>query len=185
MPPQNPLSTRSREWLRGSRTLATARRSVIFEVVTRLLFHTMIVFSVYLLFAGHNLPGGGFVAGLVVGLALVIRYLAAGRYELGEAAPIQPGLLLGAGLVMSAGYGVIAMLNGLSMLESVTWHFTLPLIGDIHLVSSLFFDIGVYLVVIGLVLDILRSLGAEIDRQIEIESPDTPNPPRPTAEVKR
>ena len=184
-PAENPLSTRSREWLRGSRTLAMARRSVIFEVVTRLLFHTMIVFSVYLLFAGHNLPGGGFVAGLVVGLALVIRYLAAGRYELGEAAPIQPGLLLGAGLVMSAGYGVVAMINGLSMLESVAWDFSLPLIGDVHMVSSLFFDIGVYLVVIGLVLDILRSLGAEIDRQIEIESPDTPNPPRPKAEVKR
>ena len=73
---------------------------MVLEVVTRLLFHTIVVFSVYLLFTGHNEPGGGFAGGLVAGLALVLRYLAGGRYELGEAAPVDPGLLLGAGLLV-------------------------------------------------------------------------------------
>lgn len=160
-------SGRQRDWLRAGNTLAPQRRSVIFEIATRLLFHSMIVFAVFLLFAGHNSPGGGFAAGLVVGIALIVRYLAGGRYELGEAAPVHPGLLLGSGLFLSAGVGLVALLAGGSVLQSVIIEMTFPVLGDIKLVTSLFFDIGVFLVVIGLVLDILRSLGAEIDRHGE------------------
>ncbi|MEZ0447671.1 Na+/H+ antiporter subunit A [Cellulomonas sp. ICMP 17802] len=160
-------ASRGSEWLQAGRTLAPQRRSVIFEVVVRLLFHTMIVYSVFLLFSGHNAPGGGFAAGLVTGIALIVRYLAGGRYELGEAAPVQPGVLLGLGLFLSAGVGLLALLAGGEVLQSWILDLHLPLIGDLHLVTSLFFDIGVYLVVVGLVLDILRSLGAEIDRRAE------------------
>ncbi|WP_309133368.1 Na+/H+ antiporter subunit A [Cellulomonas sp.] len=158
---------RAREWLRAGRTLAPQRRSVIFEVVVRLLFHTMIVYSVYLLFSGHNQPGGGFAAGLVTGIALAVRYLAGGRYELGEAAPVQPGVLLGLGLFLSAGVGLGALVFGGTVLQSWILEFTLPVWGEVKLVTSLFFDVGVYLVVVGLVLDVLRSLGAEIDRRAE------------------
>ncbi|MDM8085906.1 Na+/H+ antiporter subunit A [Cellulomonas cellasea] len=161
------ISSRSREWLRAGSTLAPQRRSVIFEVTVRLLFHTMVMYSLFLLFSGHNSPGGGFAAGLISGIALVTRYLAGGRYELGEAAPVQPGLLLGSGLFLSAGVGIFALFAGGSVLQSWMIDFHLPVLGDVHLVTSLFFDVGVYLVVIGLVLDILRSLGAEIDQQAE------------------
>jgi multicomponent Na+:H+ antiporter subunit A len=154
-------------WLRAGRTLAPRRRSVGVAVVVRLLFHTMIVYSLFLLFSGHNAPGGGFAAGLVTGIALIVRYLAGGRYELGEAAPVQPGLLLGSGLFLSAGVGLGALIFGGTVLQSWIIDISLPVIGDLHLVTSLFFDVGVYLVVVGLVLDILRSLGAEIDRQAE------------------
>lgn len=160
-------SQRQREWLRGGHTLAPQRRSVIFEIATRLLFHSMVVFAAFLLFAGHNSPGGGFAAGLVVGIALIVRYLAGGRYELGEAAPVHPGLLLGSGLFLSAGVGLVAVLAGGSVLQSTIIEMTFPVLGDIKLVTSLFFDVGVFLVVIGLVLDVLRSLGAEIDRHSE------------------
>ena len=166
--------TGSRAWLSAERTLAPQRRSVIFEVVTRLLFHTMIVFAVYLLFAGHNAPGGGFAAGLVVGIALTVRYLAGGRYELGEAAPVHPGLLLGSGLFLSAGVGLVALFAGGEVLQSVIVYLEVPVIGTVKLVTSLFFDLGVFLVVIGLVLDILRSLGAELDRQGEATGADDP-----------
>ena len=159
--------TTNREWLRAGVTLAPQRRSVIFEVVVRLLFHSMVVYSVFLLFSGHNQPGGGFAAGLVTGIALTVRYLAGGRYELGEAAPVQPGVLLGTGLFLSAGVGLVGLLAGGSVLRSWIVDLHLPLLGDVHLVTSLFFDIGVYLVVVGLVLDILRSLGAELDRRAE------------------
>jgi multicomponent Na+:H+ antiporter subunit A len=155
------------EWLRASRTLAPQRRSIIVEIVVRLLYHSMIVVAIFLLFAGHNAPGGGFVAGLVVGTALIVRYLAGGRYELGEAAPVHPGLLLGSGLLLSAGVGLVALLAGGSVLESVILEWTVPVLGHVKLVTSLFFDIGVFLVVVGLVVDVLRSLGAEIDRQAE------------------
>ncbi|MET8083253.1 Na+/H+ antiporter subunit A [Micromonospora sp. NPDC005237] len=154
-------------WLRGGPTLYEEQRSLVLEVVTRLIFHTVVLFSLFLLFSGHNAPGGGFSGGLVAGLALAVRYLAGGRYELTEAAPVGAGLILGAGLAVAVGSGAVALAAGGSVLESAKLDLSLPLIGDAHLVTSLFFDIGVYLIVIGLMLDILRSLGAEVDRHIE------------------
>ena len=146
--------------------LASDRRSVLFEVVTRLVFHTIVVFSIYLLFAGHNNPGGGFAAGLTTGLALVVRYLAGGRYELDEAAPVDAGGLMGAGLAVAALSGLAPLAFGGAVLQSAVIDLALPVLGDVHLVTSLFFDIGVYLLVVGLVLDLLRSLGSAIDRHI-------------------
>jgi multicomponent Na+:H+ antiporter subunit A len=159
------------EWLAAGGTLDPRRRSVVLEVVVRMLFHTILVFSLYLLFAGHNAPGGGFAGGLVAGLALVLRYLAGGRYELGEAAPLDPGRLLGVGLLLAGGTGVAALVLGGQVLESTYWEWTLPVLGHVKLVSPLFFDVGVYLVVVGLVLDVLRSLGAELDRQEDEDDP--------------
>jgi multicomponent Na+:H+ antiporter subunit A len=158
-------------WLAATATLDPARRSVVLEVVTRLLFHTIMVFSLYLLFSGHNEPGGGFAGGLVAGLALVLRYLAGGRYELGEAAPVAPGLLLGGGLLFAGGTGVAGLLLGAGVLQTAILETTLPVLGDVKLVTSLFFDCGVYLIVVGLALDVLRSLGAELDRQEDQEDP--------------
>jgi multicomponent Na+:H+ antiporter subunit A len=159
------------QWLAASALLPPQRRSVVLEVVTRVLFHTMVVFSLYLLFTGHNEPGGGFAGGLVAGLALVLRYLAGGRYELGEAAPVDPGLLLGAGLLFSGVTGVVGLALGAEVLQTAILQTTLPVLGDVKLVTSLFFDIGVYLIVLGLVLDVLRSLGAELDRQVDEDDP--------------
>ena len=116
-------------WLPGGRTLAPERRSVIFEVVTRLVFHTIVVFSIYLLWTGHNNPGGGFAAGLVTGLALVVRYLAGGRYELDEAAPVDAGMLMGAGLFIAAASGLAPLAFGGAVLQSAVVDLTLPLSG--------------------------------------------------------
>ena len=158
-------------WLAASATLDPDRRSVVLEVVTRILFHTILVFSFYLLFSGHNAPGGGFAGGLVAGLALVLRYLAGGRYELGEAAPVAPGLVLGTGLLIAGCTGVGGLLLGAEVLQTAILETTLPVLGDVKLVTSLFFDAGVYLIVVGLVLDVLRSLGAELDRQEDEDDP--------------
>ncbi|HLS72658.1 MAG TPA: Na+/H+ antiporter subunit A [Actinomycetaceae bacterium] len=174
---------RGRQWLSAARTLAPQRRSVIFEVGTRLIFHTMILFSVYLLFAGHNQPGGGFAGGLLAGIALTVRYLAGGRYELGEAAPVQAGWLLGFGLFLSAGAGAIPLFFGGDVLQSAVFDLDLGPYGEMHLVTTLFFDIGVYLVVVGVVLDILRTLGAEVDRQGELEGAVAPDVPFDSPEV--
>jgi multicomponent Na+:H+ antiporter subunit A len=154
-------------WLPATSTVAPERRSLVLEVITRLLFHAVLVFSLFLLFAGHNAPGGGFAGGLVAGLALVLRYLAGGRYELGEAAPIDPGRLLGTGLLLAGATGAVGLALGAQVLETAYLEATVPVLGDVSLATALFFDIGVYLVVVGLVLDVLRSLGAELDRQEE------------------
>ena len=156
-----------RAWLVGGQRVKAENRSILLEVIVRILFHTIIVVSIYLLFAGHNGPGGGFAGGLVAGMALVMRYIAGGRWELGAAAPADAGRLLGSGLLLAVGTAVLPLFFGMAPLESVVWEAEVPVLGHLELVSSTIFDVGVYLVVIGLVLDVLRSLGAEVDRQTQ------------------
>ncbi|PVZ10108.1 Na+/H+ antiporter subunit A [Actinomycetospora cinnamomea] len=157
-------STRAGGWLRSARR-NDGDRVLLLEVVARLVFPTMMVVSLYFLFAGHNAPGGGFAGGLVAGLALVVRYVAGGRHELGEAVPVDAGLLLGLGLLCAGGTGIGALLLGGEVLQSAVIEGYVPVLGNVKFVTSLIFDVGVYLIVVGLVLDVLRSLGAELDRR--------------------
>lgn len=166
--PGSPVAPR-RTWLAASATLSPEGRSVMFEVMARLVFHPIVVLSLYLLFCAENLPGGGFTAGLVAGLALAVRYLAGGRLELAAAAPVDAGFLLGLGLLTVTGTGIGGLFLGGSVLAGGSVHGELPLIGSFHAASPVLFDAGVYLLVLGVVLDVLRSLGAEIDRRIERE----------------
>jgi multicomponent Na+:H+ antiporter subunit A len=178
-----------RGWLAGSRSLPARERSLVFEVATRLLFPVMIMVSVYLLIAGHNLPGGGFAGGLIAGTALLVRYLAGGGQELDEALPVPAGALIGSGLVLSVLTAASPLAVGGLIFQSYDVHIRVPgwdhlatplgdwtLLGDIHLVSSTAFDVGVYLVVLGMMLDIGRSLGSGIDAQARDELTPAPKP---------
>ncbi|GAA2233789.1 Na+/H+ antiporter subunit A [Herbiconiux moechotypicola] len=156
---------RQHSWLLGGRTLAPENRSLILEVLVRLIFHPAIVVSIFLLFAGHNMPGGGFAGGVLAGLALIARYLAGGRYELGETLPIGPGVLLGTGMLLATGTAVGSLFLGADVLTSAYFSAEVPVLGYISFGTSTIFDVGVYLVVIGVVLDIIRALGGEVDRQ--------------------
>ncbi|MFC9896855.1 Na+/H+ antiporter subunit A [Nocardia sp. NPDC127579] len=154
-------------WLPAGRLVDRHERSMVLQITTRLVFPTIMVLSVYFFFAGHNAPGGGFAGGLTAGLALTLRYLAGGPYELGEALPLDAGHVLGAGLTLAAGTAVTSLLLGAPPLSSAIVELTLPLIGHVKLVTALFFDLGVYLIVVGLALDVLRSLGARLDKELE------------------
>lgn len=165
-------ASQTNSWLAA--TVQEQRRSIVFEIVTRLIFHTVVIFSVYLMISGHNSPGGGFAGGLIAGLALMIRYLAGGRRELDAAAPVDAGLVLGTGLATAALSGLLPTLLGGGVLQSATVDIAIPVLGELHLVTSVFFDIGVYLVVVGLSLDVLRSLGNGIDAHIEEEGSTDP-----------
>ena len=168
------LSHRPRAWLIGGQRVRPENRSIILEVIVRILFHTIIIVSLYVLLAGHNLPGGGFAGGLIAGMALVMRYVAGGRYELGAAAPTDAGRLLGVGMTLAVSCAIVPLLVGAPPLKSAYLEANLDWIGHIEFVTPTIFDIGVYLVVIGLVLDVLRSLGAEVDRQtLELRSAGT------------
>jgi multicomponent Na+:H+ antiporter subunit A len=158
-------------WLRGSELRDPAHRSLVLEVATRLIFPLIMVLSVYFFFTGHNTPGGGFAGGLTAGLALTLRYLAGGRYELGETLPLDAGKILGAGLTLSAATAVGSLLVGAPVLSSAFIEFDVPVLGHVKLVTSLFFDAGVYLIVVGLVLDVLRSLGARLDMELGEQPP--------------
>ncbi|MFI5540603.1 Na+/H+ antiporter subunit A [Nocardia sp. NPDC051900] len=162
-------------WLPAGRLVARAQRSMVLQITTRLVFPTIMVLSVYFFFSGHNAPGGGFAGGLTAGLALTLRYLAGGRYELGEALPVDAGHILGAGLTLAAGTAVSSLLLGAPPLSSAIIEVSLPVIGHVKVVTALLFDLGVYLIVVGLVLDVLRSLGARLDSELADAEPPSAN----------
>ncbi|MEV4239498.1 MULTISPECIES: Na+/H+ antiporter subunit A [unclassified Nocardia] len=160
-------------WLPAGRLVDRRDRSMVLQVTTRLVFPTIMVLSVYFFFSGHNAPGGGFAGGLTAGLALTLRYLAGGPYELGEALPVDAGHLLGGGLTLAAGTASTSLLFGAPPLSSAIVEVTLPVIGHIKVVTALFFDLGVYLIVVGLVLDVLRSLGARLDSELATDEDES------------
>ncbi|MGC5077731.1 Na+/H+ antiporter subunit A [Agrococcus sp. DT81.2] len=151
-----------RSWLRGSFS-DDRMASPVLEIVTRMLFPIMMLVSVYLLAVGHNLPGGGFAGGLVAGVALAVRYLAGGRDELIEAVPFDAGKLLGGGMAVVVASVVWPIFIGGRIGESYALTGVLPLLGEQKLVTTLFFDVGVWLIIIGAMLDFVRSLGAGVD----------------------
>lgn len=163
------LTISGRRWLAAQSDSEKMRnRSLMIDVVTRILFPTMIVLSFFFFFAGHNAPGGGFAGGLVAALAFTLRYLAGGREELEEAMPIDASPILGVGLLTAAAAAIWPMLLGYPPLTSFVWDVHLPAIGDVHVASALLFDLGVYMIVVGLTLSILHSLGGQLDQDEEM-----------------
>ncbi len=138
--------------------------SLILDTCTRAAFHTMWVFSLFMLFSGHNAPGGGFVGGLIAGAALVLLYAGHGADHVRRVLPVQPELLLGAGVTLAAGTGAAAWLAGGEFLESAIAELHLAVLGEVKLPSVLVFDVGVYLVVVGLALALLETLGRQEPR---------------------
>ena len=136
-------------------------RTLVLRTGVASVFHTALVFSLFLLFAGHNAPGGGFVGGLVAGAALVLRYLDGGSAGVGVTVRLEAPALLGAGLALAGLTGTASLVAGESFLESAKATLEVPVLGEVHVSSSLPFDVGVYLVVVGVVLMVLRTLGAE------------------------
>lgn len=137
--------------------------SIILETGTRAVFHTIVVFSLFLLFAGHNAPGGGFIGGLVAAAALVLSFVARGPDDVARVAPIAPETVLGLGALLAAGAGVVPWVTGGEFLEAQALALPLGVIGTVKVTTVLVFDVGVYLVVVGLVLAVLRTLGGELD----------------------
>jgi multicomponent Na+:H+ antiporter subunit A len=137
------------------------RRSLVLDVGVRVTFHTVLLFSLFLLFAGHNAPGGGFIGGLVAAAAFMLRYVGGGADEVQRAEPIAPETLLGVGVLIAVLTGTASLVFGGDFLQSGYHPQELPLLGKVSFTSVLVFDIGVYLVVIGLVVGVLRSLGRE------------------------
>lgn len=135
------------------------RRSMILSEADRWLFPVILLVSVYLTFRGHNAPGGGFAGGLVAGSAFVLRFLAGG--PLHGRPRLAPSQLIGVGLVVSLLTALAPVLAGDAVLESAIGYVNVPVIGTVKVVSSTMFDLGVYLLVIGVVLTVLLALGAD------------------------
>lgn len=133
-------------------------RSFVLDVLIDLIVRTALVFSAFLLFSGHNSPGGGFVAGLVSGISLLLMYIAGGREKLKSLLPISPETLLGGGLFIAIVTGLAGFAWGDAFLESTYVEIDVPVLGVVKLTSALAFDIGVFGVVVGLAASLILTL---------------------------
>jgi multisubunit Na+/H+ antiporter MnhB subunit len=149
--------------------------SLILDVSVRLLYPSILVLSLYFLFSGHNQPGGGFVGGLAASAGISLRYVTGGVDAVRRSFRSQPWSILGTGLAISVGTAIFPMLLGGAILEHGTLKLHPPLLGEIKVTSALSFDIGVYLVVIGLVLMIFEAFGDDRDHEMQmVEAPTQP-----------
>lgn len=135
-------------------------RSFILETLVDLIVRTALVFSLFLLFSGHNSPGGGFVAGLVYAISLILKFVAGGTDGMREIMPVRAETLLASGLSLSLLTGVAGWVWGASFLESAHIETELPLLGVIKASTTLPFDIGVFAIVVGMVAALVTTFGA-------------------------
>ncbi len=143
------------------------KRSMILEVCVQAELHTLLLVSLFFLFSGHNQPGGGFAGGLVASSALCLAYVAGGPAGLRRVAKVPAHWLMGVGLLLAVSTGIISLALGHEFLEAAVLGVTLPFIGPAKTSSVVFFDTGVYLVVLGMVLMLLEQFGADETEQVE------------------
>ncbi|MBZ2206947.1 monovalent cation/H+ antiporter subunit A [Massilia soli] len=128
------------------------------SVYLRFLLPVMGVIAVYFFMRGHNLPGGGFVAGLIFATTLIVQYMIAGTDWVESHLRLRPHRWIGWGLLAACATGVGAWLFGYPFLTSHTAHLSLPVLGELHAPSAFVFDLGVFFVVVGTTMLILVAL---------------------------
>lgn len=135
-------------------------KSVILETAARYLLPLLLLFSVFILLRGHYLPGGGFVGGLLAAIALVLHSFAYGLDHTRSFIRIHPGLLIPIGLLFALFSALSPLLVGKPIMTGLWMSQKIPVIGSLG--TPLFFDIGVFLVVVGVALTVLFTIAEEI-----------------------
>jgi len=127
-------------------------------VLVRLLLPMAGLVSAYFLLRGHNAPGGGFVGGLVSATAIIVQYMVGGTIWVESRLRVHPLVWIGLGLLFALGAGVVGGWQSLPFLTPQELSFRLPVLGDVHLATTLLFDLGVYTLVVGATLLMLVAL---------------------------
>ncbi|MCQ4312092.1 monovalent cation/H+ antiporter subunit A [Pseudomonas stutzeri] len=141
------------------RLWATDNHPMILDVLSRALLPMALLISVFIFLRGHNLPGGGFIAGLITAVALILQYISHGVAWAQQRQPFSYHGIAGLGVLIAGLTGLGSWLFGRPFLTSAFGHFHLPLIGDFELATAMLFDLGVYLAVVGATLLILSNMG--------------------------
>jgi multicomponent K+:H+ antiporter subunit A len=142
------------------------RHPIMLAMLMRPLLPLALVVAFHILLRGHNLPGGGFIAGLITGVVLILQYLAVGIDVTAARLRIDHVRLFGAGLGIAAATGLASMAFGLPFLTGTHGYVGIPLVGPVHLATALVFDLGIYLVVVATVLMVLTELGRLSQREL-------------------
>ncbi|MFC0557976.1 Na(+)/H(+) antiporter subunit B [Halalkalibacter alkalisediminis] len=134
---------------------------VMLHTLTRVVTFIILAFSVYLFFAGHNNPGGGFIGGLMTASALLLMYLGFDVKSMKKALPFNYTSMIAIGLLIAIATGVSSMLFGYPFLTQFFEYYQLPILGETELTTALPFDLGVYLVVVGIALTIILTIAED------------------------
>jgi multicomponent Na+:H+ antiporter subunit B len=134
-------------------------KSLILQTASRYLMVLLVLFSVFMLFRGHNEPGGGFVGGLLIAGAFALYALAYQAKAARHLLRFDPRTIIGIGLATAVGSGLAAVFYGQPFLTGQWLPYSIPFLGKLGTVF--FFDLGVYLVVLGTTLLVLLTLQEE------------------------
>ena len=135
------------------------------SVIMQWLFPVIIVFAVYLLLRGHDLPGGGFAAGVAMAAAFILQYMAAGTKWVEDRLRVLPVNWIGIGLLISAGVGAGSWIFGYPFLTSHSQYVDIPLVGKVPAPSAALFDLGVFSLVVGATVLMLIALAHQSIRR--------------------
>lgn len=119
------------------------------NVLVRLLMPMISLIAIFFFMRGHNLPGGGFIAGVIFAIGIIVQYMISGIHWVELRSRIKPQNWLATGLFMALSAGILPLFYGLPFLSALAGDIHLPLIGDIHLSSVMLFDLGVFALVVG------------------------------------
>lgn len=148
----------AKERMAGSDTITADDYLAVPSTLVRLLLPIACVYAFHLFLRGHNEPGGGFVAGLVISIALIAQYMISGTRWVETQTDLRPTRWIGVGLFLALFTGLGSLVLDYPFMTSHTAHVSLPVIGEIHLPSGSVFDLGVFAVVVGSTLSILMAL---------------------------
>lgn len=136
---------------------------MMLQVSMRIITLIIFAFSFYLLLAGHNNPGGGFIGGLMTASAILVLYLAFDMKTITKAIPFNFTTMIGVGMLLAVLTGIVSILFGFPFLTQFFDYFRFPVFGEVELTTALPFDLGVYLVVVGAAITIILTI-AEDDK---------------------
>lgn len=137
---------------------------LILRNITKIVSYIILTFSIYIFFAGHHTPGGGFIGGLLTASALVLLSLAYDFETLEQILPIDFKKVTALGLFIAVGYGAGSLFFGQPFLTQTFGYFDLPFFGENkELATATIFDLGVYLAVVGVTMTIILTIGGEED----------------------
>ncbi|MCH7391996.1 monovalent cation/H+ antiporter subunit A [Acinetobacter dispersus] len=136
---------------------------LMFRITASWILPLALVVSVYIFMRGHNLPGGGFIAGLITSLALIIQYIVLGQDQTEQMIKAKSGRLyevwIGSGLTIAGFTGIAAWFWARPFLTSAHVYVELPVLGKMHIASAVSFDLGVYITVVGAAMLLISVLG--------------------------
>jgi multicomponent Na+:H+ antiporter subunit B len=141
--------------------MALKTNDVILQTATKVLFFMIMLFAIHIFFAGHYTPGGGFVGGLLTSSAIILLLLAYDLKTVKKILPINYTYMTATGLVIALATAAASIFFNVPFFTHAFDYFELPLFGKTSLHSATLFDLGVYLVVVGVTMTIIQTLGED------------------------